>query len=158
MLVFLDTEFTDFIDCELISIGMVSEDGQYELYLEVKDFDRAKCNYFVQAAVLPSLGLINGSQIRRSDLRGRILEWFSSLPEAATVAADSIHDRDLLADVLDGEWPENLDNWYDLRELTVSPLFEKAIAKYHSAGRPWHHALFDAYANRAGWMAVLAVS
>lgn len=40
MLIFLDIEFTDFIDCELISIGMVSEDGKHVLYLEVQDFDR----------------------------------------------------------------------------------------------------------------------
>jgi len=41
MLVFLDTKFTDFIDCELISIGIVSEDGRHECYLEVQDFDRS---------------------------------------------------------------------------------------------------------------------
>jgi len=40
MLIFLDIEFTDFVDCELISIGMVSEDGKHVLYLEVQDFDR----------------------------------------------------------------------------------------------------------------------
>ena len=34
MLVFLDCEFTDFIDCELISLAMVSEDGQVENRVE----------------------------------------------------------------------------------------------------------------------------
>jgi len=45
MLIFLDTEFTDFIDCELISIGMVSEDGQHAFYAEVLDLDRAKSGH-----------------------------------------------------------------------------------------------------------------
>lgn len=32
MLVFLDCEFPDFIDCELISLALVSEDGQRDIY------------------------------------------------------------------------------------------------------------------------------
>lgn len=40
---FLDTEFTDFIDCEMISIGIVREDGR-EFYAERNDFDTAKCS------------------------------------------------------------------------------------------------------------------
>lgn len=47
MLVFIDCEFTDFIDCELISLAMVSEDGRHNIYLELTDFDRTKCNAFV---------------------------------------------------------------------------------------------------------------
>ncbi len=40
MLIFLDTEFTDFIDCDLISIGMVSEDGRHFFYAEREDYQR----------------------------------------------------------------------------------------------------------------------
>jgi hypothetical protein len=47
MLVFLDTEFTDFLNCDLISIGMVSEDGQHELYAERSDYEASLCNSFV---------------------------------------------------------------------------------------------------------------
>ncbi|MFC6520885.1 hypothetical protein ACFQAT_15195 [Undibacterium arcticum] len=54
MLIFLDTEFTDFIDIELISIGLVSQDGR-EFYAERNDFDVAKCNNFVRAGILPML-------------------------------------------------------------------------------------------------------
>lgn len=32
MLIFIDTEFTDFAHCELISIALVSDDGQHEFY------------------------------------------------------------------------------------------------------------------------------
>ena len=65
MLIFWDAEFTDFIDCELISIGMVSEDGQHELYLEVQDFDLSKCRAFVQSTVWSQLGQVAGASVSR---------------------------------------------------------------------------------------------
>ncbi|SFN90512.1 hypothetical protein SAMN05660284_02489 [Formivibrio citricus] len=153
MLIFLDTEFTDFIDCELISIGMVSEDGQHSLYLEVADFDRSRCNAFVQDAVLPLLGRTEGATVIQSELACRLQGWFASLPRSITLACDSQHDRDLLADALDGELPVNLQGWFDLRPLIDTSVFHHAVMGYHTPDRPWHHALHDAHAHRAGWMA-----
>ncbi|QOD82937.1 hypothetical protein [Chromobacterium haemolyticum] len=153
MLIFLDTEFSDFIDCELISIGMVSEDGKHVLYLEVQDFDRSKCNPFVQSNVWATLGQIDGAVVRKADLRARLRDWFATLPRSVTIASDSQHDRDLLADALGGVWPANLAGWFDLRPLIDTGTFERAVANYHAPDRPWHHALFDAHAHRAGWMA-----
>jgi len=49
---FVDTEFTDFIDCELLSIGIVSEDGR-EFYGERSDVDLTRCSDFARVAVLP---------------------------------------------------------------------------------------------------------
>lgn len=156
MLVFLDTEFTDFIDCELISIGMVGEDDKHVLYLEVQDFDRSKCNAFVQSAVWSQLGQIEGALVRKADLQTRLRNWFATLPRSVTIACDSQHDRDLLADTLDGEWPKNLAGWYDLRPLIDTGVFDRAVAQYHTKERPWHHALYDAHAHRAGWQAWMA--
>jgi len=153
MLIFLDTEFTDFIDCELISIGMVSEDGKHVLYLEVQDFDRSKCNAFVQSNVWSALGQIDGAVVRKVDLQTRLREWFATLPRNVTIASDSQHDRDLLANALDGAWPANLAGWFDLRPLIDTGTFDRAVAHYHTTDRPWHHALYDAHAHRAGWMA-----
>ena len=39
MLVFLDTEFTDFTSPDLISIALVAEDGR-EFYAELDDYQR----------------------------------------------------------------------------------------------------------------------
>lgn len=153
MLVFVDTEFTDFIDCELISIGLVSEDGLHELYLEVRDFDRAKCNAFVREAVLPQLGKSNHAEISKADLPAKLRSWFASLPGTMTLASDSAHDRDLLADAFDGKWPPNIDGWFDLRNLADMSVYNHAVAQYHTPARHWHHALHDAHANRHGWMA-----
>lgn len=153
MLIFLDTEFTDFIDCELISIGMVSEDGQHSLYLEVQDFDRSKCKAFVQAAVWSQLGKIDGAIISKAKLPDRLRDWFATLPRRIIIACDSQHDRDLLADTLDGVWPDNLAGWFDLRPLIDTGTFDRAVGRYHTPDRPWHHALYDAQAHRAGWLA-----
>jgi hypothetical protein len=154
MLVFIDCEFTDFIDCELISLAMVSEDGRPEIYLEVADFDRSKCNAFVQSAVCSQLGQRPEALVCRSEIGERLRSWFATLPNGLILASDSQHDRDLLADGLDGNWPANVVGWLDLRPLTDSSAFNAAQTRYHAAGKPWHHALHDACANRAGWQAL----
>lgn len=153
MLVFLDTEFTDFIDRELISIGMVSQDGKHELYLEVQDFDRSKCNSFVQSSVWSQLGHIEEAIVRKAEVQARLRNWFATLPRSMVIACDSQHDRDLLADALQGKWPANLTNWFDLRPLIDTGVFDRAVAQYHTQARPWHHALYDAHAHRVGWLA-----
>jgi len=155
VLIFLDTEFTDFTDCELISIGLVGEDDQHALYLEVQDFDRTKCNAFVQSVVWSQLGQFEGAVVRKTELRTRLREWFATLPGSVTIASDSQHDRDLLAQALGGQWPENFAGWFDLRPLIDTASFERAVAGYHTPDRPWHHAWYDVHANRAGWLALI---
>ena len=57
MRIFLDTEFTCLVRPQLISIGMVSEDGQ-EFYRELKDtWTLAGCSLFVLGWVLPWLSV-----------------------------------------------------------------------------------------------------
>ncbi len=51
----VDCAFADFIDCDLISIALVTDDGR-ELYGERSDFDDGSCNAVVREAVLPQLG------------------------------------------------------------------------------------------------------
>lgn len=152
MLLFLDCEFTDFIECELISIGMVSDDGKHELYLEVADFDRTKCNAFVQSAVWSQLNQIQGAQICRAEIKARLKSWLAAIPDDITIATDSQHDRDLLQDALDGEWPHNLRGWFDLRPAAENAIFKSAVMQYHTPDKPWHQALHDAKANRAAWL------
>ncbi|QEZ48718.1 3'-5' exoribonuclease [Cupriavidus oxalaticus] len=156
MLVFLDTEFTDFIDCELISIGMVTAEGR-DFYAEVQDFDIAKCNQFVRGAVCESLGKAANSPVSRAALPERIRAWFSSLSTDALVACDNLIDWELLLDALGDDIPSNIIGRYDLAPLAQLPQFQRAAAAYHAeAGHPWHHALHDAHAQRAGWLAIRA--
>ena len=155
MLIFLDTEFTDFIDCELISIGMVSEDGQHVFYAERTDYTNAYCNHFVRAAVLPRLGKIAGAACTNDEVTSRLWAWFATLPRHVQIATDSTHDWDLLWDAFGDGLPANLDrSIFDLRSLIDTTSFNDAVCRYHDQpNQPWHHALHDAKANRAGWLA-----
>ena len=54
MRIFIDTEFTDFVDTELISIGLITDDGDHEFYGELP-VNRRKCSEFVIEHVLPQL-------------------------------------------------------------------------------------------------------
>lgn len=154
MLIFLDTEFADFDDREPISIGMVSEDGQHVFYAELEDFDRDRCNAFVRSTVWPLLGQVSRATVKRIDLVGRLRTWFATLPRKVTIACDSQFDREVLAAVIGGPWPPNLVDWFDLRPLIDTTVFDQAVNAYHAqSDRPWHHALHDAHAHRAGWLA-----
>ena len=155
MLIFLDTEFTDFIDCELISIGMVSEDVQHEFYCEVSDFDLAKASRFVREAILPIMGADPAAICTKAELKDRLWKWFATLPRHVRLASDSQHDQILLWDAFGEGLPENLDrSMMDLRSLINTTVFNDQVVLYHEhPARPWHHALHDARAHREGWLA-----
>lgn len=55
MLIFINTELTDFANAELISVGMVTDDAGHEFFAELP-VTRKKCNDFVRVPVLPRLG------------------------------------------------------------------------------------------------------
>lgn len=54
LLLFFDTEFTDFKDMDLISIGIVSQ-HLHEFYAENSEYNKAWCNDFVKSEVLTKL-------------------------------------------------------------------------------------------------------
>lgn len=154
MLLFLDTEYTDPLNIDLISIGMVSEDGQFELYLERNDYRVEDCNAFVRAAVLPLLDAPLSNVLSREAMVMRLRNWFASLPRQVIIACDDRTDYELLIDAMDGAMPDNLAGIQDVRPLVDSTTFHRAACQYHSTpGQPWHHALHDARAHRAGWLA-----
>lgn len=157
MLLFLDTEYTDPLNIDLISLGLVSEDGKHEFYCERTDFQESWCNTFVRTAVLPRTGQRPDLQTDRAGLRARLATWFATLPRSVTIACDSYTDWALVLDALDGKRPSNLVDRFDLRALIDNPTFHQAVCRYHELGeRPWHHALHDARAHRMGWLAWMA--
>ncbi|WP_018604849.1 3'-5' exoribonuclease [Uliginosibacterium gangwonense] len=154
LVVFLDCEFTDFIQIDLISIGLVCEDGR-EFYAERTDFSLEECSDFVSAAVLPLLGSDSEARMSREELTTRLHTWLAALP-AFMIACDSNHDRDLLVDALDYQPVNNLVGWINLNSLAPEEhaVFQHEAARYHDLpDHPWHHALHDARAHRVGWLA-----
>jgi 3' exoribonuclease, RNase T-like len=143
MRVFIDTEFTDFLDCDLISIGLVAADGR-EFYGERSDYDDATCSPFVREAVLPQLGQHPGRVFTREALRTALLAWldqFAREPERF-FCMDNATDWDLLADLLDGVPP----GWQG--QLIGTLIDYHRLETYFAEHKGRHHALGDARAQR----------
>jgi len=142
--IFIDTEFTDFIDCHLISLGMAAESGD-DFYAEVPYPDEA-CSEFVREAVVPLLGKIPHAECAFNDLRAKILHWLDLVRKDGDVEIcfDYQTDWDLFIDALDYQVPQ----WCGSRLVArnINELFLYAFHKKY--GLPEHHALYDAQANR----------
>jgi len=158
MLVFLDTKYTDPVQIDLISIGMVAEDGSAEFYAERCDYPPEDCNAFVRVAVLPLLDAPAGHVLTRDALAVQLRAWFATLPREVAIGCDDRTDYELLVDALDGELPANIVGILDVRPTTAdAKVFNLAASQYHAVpGHPWHHALYDAKAIQAGWLACQA--
>ncbi|WP_081059641.1 3'-5' exoribonuclease [Burkholderia stagnalis] len=146
--VFVDTEFTDFIECDLISIGLVAEDGR-EFYGERSDFDQASCSEFVRAAVLPQLGRYPDRVFTRDGLCGALRAWlsqFSNGSEPRHLCFDYGGDWELLCDLLDG--PPS--GW--LATNVAGNINHERAEYYYRTHGGRHHALADARATRFAMM------
>ncbi|WP_075256805.1 3'-5' exoribonuclease [Herbaspirillum camelliae] len=142
--VFIDTEFTDFLDPQLISIGLVAETGE-EFYAELP-YNIGECSEFVKAAVLPLLGYAPHAEVSKGELYGRITQWLRLVrPTDAEIhiCYDYQTDWDLFYDVLNGRVPP----WCK-RRLVADRINELLRYEYHKKNAlPEHHALNDARAN-----------
>jgi len=159
MLVFIDTEFTDFHRIDLISIGMVTDVGG-EFYAERTDFREHDSNSFVIETVVPLLGKFPDAACTQAELTQRLRQWFSSLPKPATVIFDYYSDWDLLAQAWAGSDGSNISTFIKSREMvgdsiTASRVFVEAHAATYTDDWPRHHALADARALRAGYQAYM---
>lgn len=140
MLIFLDTEFSDFLLSDLISIALVSEDGR-EFYAERTDYNRNACSSFVHDTVIPLLGRVPGAACERPELSKRLHAWFDALPEPATVVFDYSDDAVLLDKAFGGRPPPNAVQRLHLDTSTIThPVFEDASNAIYTDDWPAHHA------------------
>lgn len=143
--VFIDTEFTDFFNAHLISIGMVAESGE-EFYAEVP-YPDAACSSFVRAAVIPLLGNIPHAACAVHELPGLMLNWLNLVRARETpvvICFDYELDWDLFLQVFDYRVPR----WCRPRDV-AREINELLLYEYLSKNKlPAHHALYDARANR----------
>lgn len=154
MIAFLDTEFTDFVACHLISLGIVCENGD-EFYVEIDDYPKSLASSFVKTVVIPFLyGYPTATSYSQAALR--LGNWLDDHPGIALVA-DFAGDFELVRKLLN-EVPEPCPPCKHLMELFVNPADELAYIKYE-AGRDdyyrhtdmrQHHALVDAKAMKQG--------
>ncbi|WP_321820781.1 MULTISPECIES: 3'-5' exoribonuclease [unclassified Burkholderia] len=144
MRIFLDTEFTDLLTPDLISIALVAEDGR-EFYGERNDFDAHTCSVFTHEVVLPQLGHL-GQAYSRAGLADAVLVWLDKFPSTqdspGLFCMDHPIDWGMLVDLLDGA-PQG---WRG----EVTPGVDQARREsYFRAHGGRHHALHDARALRS---------
>jgi len=171
-MIFLDTEFTDLKYPALLSFAMVSLDGS-EIYTELDLMEdpvgqkrlKASSN-FTRNVVIPQFGRIAGSMCSAKELGGRAGEWLIAQSATAaaeiTVAFDHPCDLALLQHAMSeaGVWDQV---WRTLRARNVGRITGSAEGQ-RAAEASWlkssqfrgldrHHALADALALKAAWLA-----
>ncbi|MEO7916750.1 MAG: hypothetical protein ABIR16_03835 [Dokdonella sp.] len=162
MNLFIDTEFSSLKAPELLSIGLVADDGR-EFYVEIAD-DRIPVNAFVKRTVLPQWGLMP-LQVRSSIELGRHVDkWLSGLRRTSiAVVYDYEADFDLLRNALVsamcwGRWSKVLvphQVGFLSREHASNEAMDSSwTASMQRDGIGRHHALADARALREGYAAV----
>lgn len=154
MMLFVDTQYTDLDDGELISIGMVSKNLKHEFYAERIGFNIEACSESLKAHLLPLLGKTPNAQLTDAQLAERMYAWFETLPKKITLAGTSLIELNLIWKALGGRTPSNKFTHYYLRQLNRSRDYHEGIRKYREIeGQSPYHALHAARAKRAGWLA-----
>lgn len=143
--VFIDTEFTNFVDPKLISIGLAAQSGE-EFYAELP-FSLGDCSEFVRAIVVPLLGKVPHAECTMDELYSRIIGWLKlvrSGDEDMEICFDYQTDWDLFSEALDCRIP----SWCRHRMVScnINELLRYEFHRKHKL--PEHHALYDAQANR----------
>jgi len=148
--IFVDTEFTDFKDPKLISIGIAAQTGE-EFYAEV-EYSIADCSDFVRATVLPLLS--QNKTLPLHELKGVLSVWIDTVRQGEPIVMcyDSEYDREMLYQIFGSDTP----NGIVFRNLGSSYVNKLKIYEWHiKTKQAAHHALHDAralkYAFR-GWI------
>ena len=153
MRVYLDTEFTQFTQPQLISIGLAAEDGR-EFYAVSKSFSLEQCSAFVRNVVLPIIEDWPIATLDRRELRASLRQWLNESAEPVEIVCDFVIDAELLLELIDGQTD------FSLREFNVAGVsvisgvafaeIAESVDAYFTEPRQWlrHHSLEDARALR----------
>lgn len=144
--IFIDTEFTglDTMDFNLISIGLVSDDGR-EFYCERNDFDPGLSNDFVRSYVLPILRAPKAAVMSLEELKVAVVTWLAPFEhESPVICFDHMIDWVLLWELYDKNTPA----WLGSRNIKANLDLVARESFFEETGMIQHHALHDARANR----------
>ena len=173
-LIFIDTEFTDFINTDLISLGAITEDGKHEFYCELTYYNKKSSSEFVRHVVEPLLDWPKFG-MSRTEASARFFVWLEELGDEYALCPDYLGDWEITVDLLE-LLPGNianspvmlhphlnqkiLDKANELQTPDFKWFFEMAKRQYTEGFLEYflrnpkphqHHALADAKANRQGY-------
>jgi len=173
MKIFIDTEFTEFQNMGLISLGLVAENGQ-KFYLENKDYKKEWCSDFVKIHILP---LLYGKEYAKSEdeIAQLFKAWVESFQESVLIVGDYAGDWKILERLMGNNAPSNLQGFINVFNLLAHELadklnvqslvrheklaqevdlqFRQTIQKWFVKNKKMpHHALDDALSNIEGYL------
>lgn len=143
--IFIDTEFTDLLNFDLISISMVC--GEDQFYAERSDYDDSLCAAFTREAVLPQLGKVTAMPWDALALAVREWLWKYECRDPV-LAFDNVIDFGLLRELL-GEIP----SWLASQNIRESLDYDALYRYLRERNATAHHALTDALANQYAYEA-----
>ena len=174
-LIFIDTEFTDFLSSQLISLGAITLDGKHEFYVEISDYPSKMNSEFVNKIVVPLLNpAVFGK--KKVEAGASFYCWLEEMGESK-LCIDYSGDWDLALDLSEC-FPQNIigsimmQNELNQQVLNFAQaasrtdfgwLFEKVQQQYNGGfldffhrnpHQKQHHALADARANRYAYLKV----
>lgn len=158
MRIYFDTEFTQFRDGQLLSVGFVADDDQF-FYVEIDEPGRKKAaSEFCHQHVLSQFGLCTNAAVATDAAAGqRVTDWLLSFGKRLTLSYDYKLDWYFLEAVVRaaGSWG-TIQPLIEAHDIASDASQESALAAQESyfqgRGRPGrHHALVDAYALRERW-------
>ena len=160
--IFFDTEFTQFRDGELLSVGLVT-DGDEELVVEIHDAGRfARASEFCRDVVIPQFGSTGSRRVRSdAELGALVASWLLRFEGPLKLYYDYKLDWCFLeaALVSSAMWAELAPRISAVNVAHVANSEECLAAQdgyFESQSGPGrHHALVDAKALRERWRAHL---
>lgn len=156
---FLDTEWADSNGNDLVSLALISDDGEHTFYAERKVLSDSPTT-FVKEVVYPLLDR-GPAALTDEALSGQLRAFLGRLPDSF-VLFDHENDGRLLILALSAPAADSSHELSAIksrmtkviREGAFSEYFEEYFATNHWARMHRHHALVDARALRAAWLRV----
>lgn len=177
--VHIDTEFSDFINCDLLSIGAAADNGA-EFYGENLDYIEAWVSKWVKSNVFPLFDR-DKYGMKKLELSARLWSWLDELPcEFVVITYDYKDDYKLMIDLFGEEVHPKIIADEDLfinifmscdeivqgmggSDIDYERLTKKVRAKFDlyfmdyfiRTKETQHHALSDAKANREAYTKIV---
>ena len=178
-ILFLDTEFTDLLSPQLLSIGMTTNEGE-EFYAELdlssdvgKTRVRTASEFVKYGGVLDQWGRVPGATGTEWEIGRRAGEWLLCLTKSSKLPIEiafdysmdfellefAVRDAGLWEQVREGILPINIANLTGSLdgEMAAEECYRE-LSKSGGRGIGRHHALADALALRAAYLAAKQIA
>jgi hypothetical protein len=170
--IYLDTEFTDLLEPELLSLAMVTSAGDehyVELDLHTPEGERAlsaSSDFVADGGVAEQWGRVPGATSSHAGMASRTVEWLQekvrSFGQPATIAFDHEIDFRLFKELVDlaPGGKEVLRQVVPVNVSDITTRFDGALgadavyAQLRRRGLARHHALVDAHALRGACLSM----